>query len=157
MNFTSPTETTISEAFRSPAADAMPQKIDGLRLRVNHDEPLRIKQIRPRGMAAVWGLVFPNATILELSGRVNVTMRIYPSHLAIEKRRWVSSTSVLARFSISIPVYDEIGDRPVHQLVVQSALAFLYPFVPMHVQLALDDEVVFRQGKYAASVYASGE
>jgi len=149
-NFSSETETTISSAFRSPPADALPQKSESLRLRVEHDTPLSVKQIRPSGMSAVWGLIFPNATVLELSGRIELKMLIYPSHVQIEKRRWTSSTNLLARFSISIPIYDEIGDQPVHQLVIHSALAFLYPFVPMHVQVALDDEVVFSQGKYDA-------
>lgn len=62
----------------------------------------------------------------------------------------MSSTSVLARFTISIPVYDEIGDTPVHMIEIRSAIAFLYPFVPMHVQVAVDDEVVFVQGKFEA-------
>ena len=141
-------ESAISEAFRSPSSETCAAKNDGLRLSIHDDRPLTVTQIRPTGWAAFWGWFFPNATVVELSGRLNVALRIFPSHVQIEKRRWFSSSSVLARFDISIPVYDEIGDAAKHQLRVRSALAFLYPFVPMHVEVSLDDDVVFSQGKF---------
>lgn len=148
-DYTAESETTIADAFRSPArSDQTPQN-NGLRRRINAQEALVVRRLMPRGFAALWGLIFPNATVVQLSGKVNLTLRVYPSHVQIENRRWFSSTSVLARFHIEIPLFDEIGDQPVHQIVVDSALAFLYPFEPMHVQIAIDEEVVFRQGKFA--------
>ena len=68
------------------------------------------------------------------------------SPLVLEYER---TGSVSHRVSHRIPLFDEIDDQPVHQIVVDSALAFLYPFEPMHVQIAIDEEVVFRQGKFA--------
>ncbi len=79
---------------------------------------------------------------------MNVTLKVYPTHVQIEKRRWFSGKGVLARYSVSIPVYDEIGDVPVFTMQIRSALAFLYPFVPMHVEVTLDDEAIFAQGRF---------
>lgn len=139
---------SIAEAFRSPPPGATAKEKDGLRLRVHPDQTLTARRIRETGWAAFWAIFFPNATVVELSGRINVTLKIYPTHVQIEKRRWFSSTGMLARYSISIPVYDEVGDVAVHQLHARSELAFLYPFVPMHIEIALDEEAVFGQGKF---------
>ncbi len=142
------TESSISEAFRGPAADAVPKRIDGLRLKVRPDEPVRARLIRPTGFKRIWGFLFPNAVEVELSGKFSVTLKIYPSHVQIDKRRWLSKTSVFARFKVAIPVYAEIGDEPAHELVVRGVLAFFYPFVPIHAQVQVDDEIVFAQGKF---------
>lgn len=141
-------ETTIADAFRGPSDEASLKKSEGLRIPINTEKPLRVTQIREKGWAAVWGLLFPNATVIELSGRMNVKLRIFPTHVAIEKRRWFVGSGFFGRFRITIPVYDEFGDSAKHQIRVQSKLAFLYPFVPMHVEVAVDDEVVFGQGKF---------
>ena len=77
-----------------------------------------------------------------------MTLTVYPTHVQIEKRRWLSKSGIFARYHISIPVYDEIGDTAVHQLHARSELAFLYPFVPMHVEIMIDEEAVFGQGKF---------
>ena len=141
-------ETTINDAFRSPSEQASPKKTEGLRIPINEEKPLRVIRIRETGWAAVWGWFFPNATVIQLSGKMDVTLRIFPTHVQIEKRRWFVGSGLFGRFRISIPVYDEIGDTAKHQIQVQSRLAFLYPFVPMHVEVAVDDEVVFGQGKF---------
>lgn len=140
--------TSVADAFRSPPAGVAVQESDGLRMSLRHDLALSVQQVRPFGWAAFWGIFFPSATVIELSGKFNVILHIYPTHVQIEKRRWYSKMGVLARYSISIPVYDEIGDHPVHQLTIQSVLAFLYPFVPMHIQVTLDEDVAFGQGKF---------
>ena len=139
---------SVAAAFRSPPAEATSTKSDGLRLRIYRDQDLAAQSISPVGWAAFWGVFFPSATVVELSGKLNETLHIYPTHVQIEKRKWFSGKGVLARYRISIPVYDEIGDSPVHHLHIQSALAFLYPFVPMHVCVMLDDEVVFGLGRF---------
>lgn len=140
-------EASVADAFRSPAAGKTSEPSEGLRLRV-HDLPIAVQQVKPTGWAKVWAIAFPDATIVQISGRINVTLKIYPTNVHIDDRRWDSPTSVLARYNVTIPVYDEVGDSVVHQLRVRSSLAFLYPFVPMHVQVAIDDEVIFGQGKY---------
>ena len=150
-DYTTESETTISDAFRSPAGSTLARQNNGVRLRIDVEQPLRVRQIRSEGFAAIWGLLFPNATVVELSGKVNLLLRIYSTHVSIESRRWFSSSSVLARFRIEIPLFAEIGDQPAHTIVVESALAFLYPLVPMHVQITFDDEVIFRQGKFSQS------
>ena len=147
-DYTAESETTIADAFRSPAGSDLARQNDGVRLRIDQEQALRVRHITAQGFAAVWGLLFPNATVVELSGKVNLRLRIYSTHVQIENRRWFSSSSVLARFRIEIPLFDEIGDQATHMIVVESALAFLYPFVPMHVQVSFDDEIVFRQGKF---------
>jgi hypothetical protein len=144
------TNTSISDAFRTPSSQTT-TKDDGLRMRVRRDQPLVVKQIQPKGWAAVVGWLFPNATVVEFSGKFEVTLHIYPSHIQVQKRRWFSKSSVLARFEISIPVFDEIGDTPTHVILVKSALAFLYPFVPMHVQVSVDNVPLFAQGKFDES------
>ena len=143
-------DVSIADAFRSPAPGASAGKSDGLRLRIHRDRPLLVQKVRPVGWAAFWAVFFPNATVVELSGKISVTLYVYPTHVQVHKQRWSSKISFMARYHIAIPIYDEIGDLPTHQLNVRSALAFLYPFVPMHVQIALDDEVAFSQGKYDA-------
>lgn len=146
-NSTANNDSSVAEAFRSPAAGTVPKKVEGLRLRIREHEPLRVNQIRPVGWAAVWGWFFPNATVVELSGKLDLTLHIYPSHVQIAGRRWFTS-GFPARLRTSIPVYDEIGDDRKHLVHVRCVLAFLYPFVPMHVEVRLDDETVFGQGKF---------
>ncbi len=141
-------DTSVADAFRSPPPGAAAKVSDGLRVSLHADQPLLVQQIAPRGWAAFWAIVFPAPTVVELSGKFSATLHIYPTHVQIEKRRWLSKMGVFARYSISIPVYEEIGDAPKHQLHITSALAFLYPFVPMHVQVTLDDEAIFGQGKF---------
>ena len=141
--------TCVSEAFRSPASFTT-AKDDGIRLSIDSSKDLFVRNLQPTGWGAVWSWLFPSATVVELSGRLNVTLKVFPSHVQIRKRRWFSKSSVLARFEIAIPVFEEIGDEPSHQIIVRSALAFLYPFVPMHVEVAVNDQVVFAQGKFAS-------
>jgi hypothetical protein len=141
-------ESSVADAFRSPPPNAAAKVPDGLRVSLHADQPLLVRQIEPKGWAAFWAVFFPAPTVVELSGKFNATLYIYPTHVQIEKRRWLSKMGIFARYTISIPIYDEIGDAPKHQLHLQSALAFLYPFVPMHVQVTLDDEVAFGQGKF---------
>jgi len=144
---TNANEASVADAFRSPPPEVAAKKADGLRLRV-HEDQLQIRKIRPVGWAAFWGFFFPNATVLELSGMLNVTLSVFPTHVQIEKRRWRASSVVLPNYSVSIPLYDEVGDFPIHQLHINSSLAFLYPFVPMHVEVMLDDKLAFGQGKF---------
>ncbi len=141
-------DTSVADAFRSPPASVTKEKLDGLRISIQRDQPLRVNQIRPRGWTAFWAVFFPSATVLELSGRFHTVLSIYPTHVQLETRRWPSKMGFLPNYEVSIPVYDEIGDSPTHHLHVQSALAFLYPFVPMHVQVTLDEGVAFGQGKF---------
>lgn len=138
----------MADAFRGPSAEASARKTKGLRIPIHDGKPVSVLQIQPTGWAAFTGLLFPNATVIELGGKLNVTLRIYPSFVQIERRKWFNTSSLIGRFFISIPVYDEIGDDEKHYLHIRSALSFLYPFVPMHVQVSLDDEVVFGQGKF---------
>jgi len=138
----------MADAFRGPSADATPRKIKGLRIPIHDEKELRVVKIEPTGLAVFTGLLFPNATVIQLEGKLNVRLRIYPSFVQIERRKWFNTSSLIGRFSISIPVFDEIGDTEKHFIHIRSTLAFLYPFVPMHVEVAVDNEVVFGQGKF---------
>ena len=147
-NSTTNAKTSIADAFRGPSSGASPRKIKGLRIPVDSRKPLSVLKIEPMGWAAYWGLLFPNATVIQLGGKLNVVLRIYPAFVQIEKRKWTHKSALFGRFAITIPVFDEIGDEAKHQIRIRSELAFLYPFVPMHVEVAIDDEVVFGQGKF---------
>lgn len=142
-------QTTVSEAFRSPSSSAALEKNDGLRLAISEGTPIRVERVRQMGWADfIVSLLIPAPTTIQLSGMLNVRLRICPSHVEIDKRKWKPPKPVLARYRLSIPVYDEIGDVPKHLIHVQSRLAFLYPFVPMHIEVSVDDDVVYGQGKF---------
>jgi len=125
-------EESVADAFRSPTPGSAATN----------------RRIDSTGWAAYWAFIFPDATVVEISGRFNTTLKIYPTHVQADERRWFSKASVIARYNVAIPVYDEIGDTVIHQLHVKSELAFLYPFVKMHAEVSVDDEVIFRQGKF---------
>jgi hypothetical protein len=141
-------KTSIADAFRGPSADAAPRSTKALRIPVDAGKPTSALIIQPTGWSAVIGLLFPNATVVQLGGKMNVLLRIYPAYVQIGKRKWTNKSAMFGRFTVSIPVFDEIGDEEKYQIRIRSALAFFYPFVPMHVEVAVDDEVVFAQGKF---------
>ena len=148
---TSTDEASVTDAFRSPPPAAVPKDSDGvLRLRIYPQESLQVQSIPPSGWAAFWSIFIPGATVVQISGRINVTLRVYPLHVQIENRRWHGDLGMFG-YSVSIPVFDEIGDDKIFTFHARSKMAFLYPFVPMHVEVAIDNEVIFGQGKFRQS------
>ena len=145
---TSSEETSVADAFRSPSPEGASKPTDGIRLKIHPDLPIVARKIQPRGWSAFWRYVFPDATVVEISRRFNVTLKIYPTNVHIGERRWISPLSVIPRYHVTIPVYDEFGDSVVHKIHIKSQLAFLYPFVPMHIKVTVDDVEVFGQGKH---------
>lgn len=125
-----------------------------IRTRVAPDQPFRIRS-EPTSKWRNAFRILTSQNRFTCSGRFNLSLQITPMQVCIGQHRWTSPGGKFGRGSFHIPIFDELGDgeldgaktEPI-DLHIRCTLPFLHPFVPLHIEISLDKEIVYTRGKF---------
>ncbi len=138
----------LEQAWQVDASQFDTGETNCIRTTMNPAEPVIVEN----ESTSRWGNFFRVLTSesrLVFSGRFALVMQVTPIRVRVYQNQWSSVTGKFGRGVFRLPIYDEISRNESVELKVRCWLPFLHPFVPMHIEVSVDGEVVFAQGRFA--------
>ncbi len=144
-------QASVEDAFRTPAAEPAREIENSIRKQIDTGRDLKVELLRQNGFTQWTEWLILSRRVLKISGRFDAILVVAPSGIKIDgassviksTARWIPEDDTM------IAVLDLMGDHPVHFLRIRTRLPFLHPFVSLHLEVQLDGEVVFAEGKFA--------
>lgn len=142
-------QASVEDAFRTPVTAPAKEIENSIRKQVESGRPLEIELSRQNGFTQWMEWFFFSRRLLKISGLFDVVLEVSPSGLKVDGKVLKSSPSWGPHADTTISVLDLMGNHPMHLLRVRTALPFLHPFVSLHLEVRLDGEVLYAEGKFA--------
>ena len=140
---------SIDQAFRAPVSVARSVN-ETFRKQISAESVLIIEPVVREGWFHRLARIFLSKRTLRLRGLFEADIVVRPGWFSFDDWRCNSSARWWPANDCTLAILSLHGDQATHLLRIRSKLPFLHPFVPIHLEIQLDGEVVYAEGKYAS-------